>query len=63
MQSCISKGYVFQMEMMVRARQFGFSIDEVSSYSYFISSVMTSALDFFIKTIVTQMFGMWDRVF
>jgi len=25
----ISKGYVFQMEMMVRARQFGFSIGEV----------------------------------
>jgi hypothetical protein len=27
--SCISKGYVFQMEMIVRARQFGFSIGEV----------------------------------
>ena len=25
----ISKGYVFQMEMMVRARQFNFSIGEV----------------------------------
>nr|CAG4651235.1 EOG090X0B9X [Simocephalus serrulatus]SVE94429.1 EOG090X0B9X [Simocephalus serrulatus] len=28
-QSCKSKGYVFQMEMVVRARQFGFSIGEV----------------------------------
>ncbi|XP_067952123.1 dolichol-phosphate mannosyltransferase subunit 1-like [Watersipora subatra] len=28
-QSCVSKGYVFQMEMMVRARQFGYTIDEV----------------------------------
>ncbi|KAG0251924.1 dolichol-P-mannose synthesis [Mortierella polycephala] len=27
--SCISKGYVFQMEMMVRARQFNFTIGEV----------------------------------
>ncbi|XP_012940405.1 dolichol-phosphate mannosyltransferase subunit 1 [Aplysia californica] len=27
--SCVSKGYVFQMEMMVRARQFGYSIGEV----------------------------------
>nr|CAG4648818.1 EOG090X0B9X [Polyphemus pediculus] len=27
--SCKSKGYVFQMEMIIRARQFGFSIGEV----------------------------------
>ncbi|XP_022248985.1 dolichol-phosphate mannosyltransferase subunit 1-like isoform X2 [Limulus polyphemus] len=27
--SCISKGYVFQMEMIVRARQHGYSIGEV----------------------------------
>ncbi|KAK3605703.1 hypothetical protein CHS0354_013500 [Potamilus streckersoni] len=27
--ACVSKGYVFQMEMIVRARQFGFSIGEV----------------------------------
>lgn len=27
--SCVSKGYVFQMEMIVRARQFGFTIGEV----------------------------------
>lgn len=27
--SCISKGYVFQMEMMVRARQFNYTIGEV----------------------------------
>jgi len=27
--SCVSKGYVFQMEMIVRARQQGFSIGEV----------------------------------
>jgi len=27
--SCVSKGYVFQMEMMVRARQFGNTIGEV----------------------------------
>ena len=28
--SCVSKGYVFQMEMIVRARQFGYSVSEVS---------------------------------
>ncbi|KAH3875497.1 dolichol-phosphate mannosyltransferase subunit 1-like [Dreissena polymorpha] len=27
--SCVSKGYVFQMEMIVRARQFGFTLGEV----------------------------------
>ncbi|KAI8121529.1 dolichol-phosphate mannosyltransferase subunit 1 [Lucilia cuprina] len=27
--SCVSKGYVFQMEMLVRARQHGFSVGEV----------------------------------
>lgn len=27
--SCVSKGYVFQMEMIVRARQFNFTISEV----------------------------------
>lgn len=27
--NCVSKGYVFQMEMIVRARQFGFIIGEV----------------------------------
>ncbi|KAF7248854.1 Dolichol-phosphate mannosyltransferase subunit 1, partial [Varanus komodoensis] len=29
MEKCISKGYVFQMEMIVRARQLGYSIGEV----------------------------------
>lgn len=28
-QSCISKGYVFQMEIIVRARQSGYRIGEV----------------------------------
>merc|ERR1712025_1401144 len=28
-ESCVSKGYVFQMEMVVRARQFGYTIGEV----------------------------------
>ncbi|KAJ8870593.1 hypothetical protein PR048_029616 [Dryococelus australis] len=27
--SCVSKGYVFQMEMIIRARQFGFTVSEV----------------------------------
>lgn len=27
--SCVSKGYVFQMEMIIRARQFNFSLCEV----------------------------------
>ncbi|MCL4134866.1 UNVERIFIED_CONTAM: hypothetical protein GTU68_028270 [Idotea baltica] len=27
--SCVSRGYVFQMEMIVRARQFGYTIGEV----------------------------------
>ena len=31
MQTCTSRGYVFQMEMIVRARQLGFSIAEVQS--------------------------------
>ncbi len=26
---CVSKGYVFQMEMIVRARQLGYSVGEV----------------------------------
>jgi len=30
-QSCTSRGYVFQMEMIVRARQLGFSVAEVLS--------------------------------
>lgn len=29
-QSCVSKGYVFQMEMIIRARQFNYTIGEVS---------------------------------
>ncbi|XP_042217232.1 dolichol-phosphate mannosyltransferase subunit 1-like [Homarus americanus] len=28
-ESCVSKGYVFQMEMIIRARQFGYTIGEV----------------------------------
>eukprot|EP00111_Clytia_hemisphaerica_P003284 TCONS_00009364-protein len=27
--ACVSKGYIFQMEMIIRARQFGYSIGEV----------------------------------
>eukprot|EP00128_Syssomonas_multiformis_P015722 Colp12_sorted_trinity150504_noHs@12905 len=27
--TCVSKGYVFQMEMLVRARHYGFSVEEV----------------------------------
>ena len=30
MEVCISKGYVFQMEMIVRARQHGYTVGEVS---------------------------------
>ena len=29
MDACVSKGYIFQMEMIIRARQFGFTIGEV----------------------------------
>ncbi|NXN77247.1 DPM1 mannosyltransferase, partial [Bombycilla garrulus] len=29
MEKCVSKGYVFQMEMIVRARQLGFTVGEV----------------------------------
>ena len=28
--ACVSKGFIFQMEMIVRARQFGYTIGEVS---------------------------------
>ena len=28
-ESCVSKGYVFQMEMMVRANSFGYRVSEV----------------------------------
>ncbi|XP_047474032.1 dolichol-phosphate mannosyltransferase subunit 1 [Penaeus chinensis] len=28
-ESCVSKGYVFQMEMIIRARQFGYTVGEV----------------------------------
>jgi len=38
--ACVSKGYVFQMEMIVRARQFGNSIGEViyslKSFTYLV---------------------------
>lgn len=27
--SCVSKGYVFQMEMIIRARQYGYTIGEI----------------------------------
>ena len=30
-ESCVSKGYVFQMEMIIRARQLGYSVGEVRS--------------------------------
>ena len=29
--SCVSKGFIFQMEMIIRARQFGYNIGEVSN--------------------------------
>ena len=29
--ACVSKGFIFQMEMIVRARQFGYTIGEVST--------------------------------
>ena len=28
--ACVSKGFIFQMEMIVRARQFAYTIGEVS---------------------------------
>ena len=31
--ACVSKGYVFQMEIIIRARQFGFSIGEVCTFN------------------------------
>lgn len=30
-EQCVSKGYVFQMEMIVRARQLGYTVGEVST--------------------------------
>lgn len=33
-ESCVSKGYVFQMEMIVRARQYNYSIGEVSTIAF-----------------------------
>lgn len=33
-ESCVSKGYAFQMEMIIRARQFGFTVGEVSTYNH-----------------------------
>lgn len=33
-QACVSKGYVFQMEMMVRARQFNYTVGEVGIHIY-----------------------------
>lgn len=31
-EQCVSKGYVFQMEMIVRARQLGYAVGEVSTH-------------------------------
>lgn len=33
---CVSKGYVFQMEMIVRARQLNYTIGEVSIYMFYV---------------------------
>ena len=38
----VSKGYVFQMEMMVRARQFGLTIGEVELCCFFGEIVINS---------------------
>ncbi len=44
MECCVSKGYVFQMEMIVRARQLGYTMGEVgkltlyNAHHYFSSS-------------------------
>lgn len=42
--SCVSKGYVFQMEMIVRARQFGYKIGEVRMAMYFIIHSITCTI-------------------
>ena len=31
--SCVSKGYVFQMEMIIRARQCAYTIGEIIAYN------------------------------
>jgi len=33
-ESCTSRGYVFQMEMIVKARQLGFTVAEVEYYMH-----------------------------
>ena len=37
--SCQSKGFVFQMEMIIRARQLGYTIGEVGAKSIFYAEV------------------------
>ena len=33
MEVCVSKGYVFQMEMLVRANRFGYTVGEVCFFN------------------------------
>ena len=49
---CISKGYVFQMEMIVRARESGYTIGEVSVcklYDVILSSILYATLRYSIR--------------
>ena len=39
-ESCVSKGFIFQMEMIVRARQLGFTIGEVGCGTVRIASFL-----------------------
>lgn len=38
---CVSKGYVFQMEMIVRARQLGYTVGEVSLTVVYVYYLLT----------------------
>ena len=42
----VSKGYVFQMEMMVRARQFGLTIGEVQLCYFFVKLINLNIYQF-----------------
>lgn len=58
--ACVSKGYVFQMEMIVRARQLGFSIGEVSQFnsSFTIPSIQSYFMSFQVPiSFVDRVYG------
>lgn len=44
MEVCVSKGYVFQMEMLVRANRFGYKVGQVRSFDDIFQTKTSTAM-------------------